>query len=116
MSQVAGATSSTVKSLLRSLFSVAFHSRTGLPLLLSAGFLLFDFHLRVDLQLQVNLLQQDVEEEDEQEDEDEQELEEVELSNHDVEEDGLEQEVSGLQGEEQEELPILIARPTFRGH
>ena len=35
-----------MKSLLLTLFDIAFRSRTSLPLLVSAGFMLLDLHLR----------------------------------------------------------------------
>ena len=43
------------KNLLLALFDIAYHSRLGLPLLLSAGFMLFDLHLRLEVEFEANV-------------------------------------------------------------
>lgn len=41
----------SLRSSILSLFSVAYNSRCSLPLLISAGFMLLDLHIRLDLEI-----------------------------------------------------------------
>jgi hypothetical protein len=45
------------KNLLLALFDIAYHSRLGLPLLVSAGFMLFDLHLRLEVEFEAHVQQ-----------------------------------------------------------
>ena len=44
-----------MKSLMLRLFALAFKSRVSIPLLLSVAFLLTDFHVRAELQIEARL-------------------------------------------------------------
>ena len=44
-----------MKSLMLKLFELAFKSRVSIPLLLSVAFLLTDFHVRAELQIEARL-------------------------------------------------------------
>jgi len=44
-----------MKSLMLRLFELAFKSRVSIPLLLSVAFLLTDFHVRAELQIEARL-------------------------------------------------------------
>ena len=62
------------KNFLLSLFDIAFRSRHSLPLIISAGFMLFDFHLRLEVDVEAGINNQDDEDEEtdeEQSDDDE---------------------------------------------
>lgn len=47
-------TTTATKSLLLTLFDIAFRSRVGLPLLISAGFMLFGLHLRLEVEIEAH--------------------------------------------------------------
>ncbi len=51
---------------LPALFGLAFRSRVSLPLLVSAGCMLLDLHLRLDVEIEANIVEQEVEEEEEE--------------------------------------------------
>ncbi len=48
------------RGLLSALFHIAFKSRLCLPLLISAGFMLLDLHLRLDVEIEANVVEQEV--------------------------------------------------------
>jgi len=89
-----------LKSLLLTLFSVAFRSRLILPLAVTATFMLLDVRVRLDLELEAHFQGQEVVEEEEEEEDAHEELSDAE------------------EVEEILDVPanLAIARPTFRGH
>lgn len=44
-------------SLMLRLFDIAFHSRCSLPLLISIGFMVFDLHLQIELEVEAHVQQ-----------------------------------------------------------
>ena len=63
------------KPLFLRLFDIAFKSRTSLPLLLSAGFMLLDFHLRLDVEVEARVIEQPANDNDNDDEEEEEEEE-----------------------------------------
>ena len=81
MSQVLASSSSgnPTKSFLLTLFDFAFRSRLLLPLLVSAGFMLFDLRIRLEVEFQAHVRRQPEDEDrEEEEEEDNHELQEEE--------------------------------------
>jgi hypothetical protein len=56
-------TRGAAKNLLLTLFDIAFRSRHSLPLLVSAGFMLFDLHLRLEVEFEARVQHQEEPEE-----------------------------------------------------
>jgi len=48
----------SLRSSLLSLFNVAYNSRCSLPLLISVGFMLLDLHMRLELEIEANVVQE----------------------------------------------------------
>jgi len=46
----------SLRSSLLSLFNVAYNSRCSLPLLISVGFMLLDLHMRLELEIEANVV------------------------------------------------------------
>ncbi len=57
---------SAARSLLLTLLRFAYKSQVRLPFLISTAFMLFDLHLRLDVEVDARIIEQDVEEEEEQ--------------------------------------------------
>ena len=63
----------TLKQGLMALFDLAFKTRTSLPMLLSAAFMLFDLHFRLEVEVEARIgFQQQHENEEQQVENDEQ--------------------------------------------
>jgi len=60
----------TVRATLLSLFSVAYQSRCSLPLLISAGFMILDIHMRLELEIEARVQPEVAAEDSEPEEED----------------------------------------------
>jgi len=43
---------------LLTLFKLAYRSRLSLPILVSAGFMLFDLHMRLEIEMEAHILQE----------------------------------------------------------
>ena len=67
MSEITGGSHliSSSKSFLLTIFDVAFRSRLSLPLLISAGFMLFNIQVRLELELEADVQRLPEEEEEE---------------------------------------------------
>lgn len=48
----------SLRSSLLSLFNVAYNSRCSLPLLISVGFMLLDLHMRLELEIEANVVEE----------------------------------------------------------
>ena len=57
----------SLRATLLSLFSVAYHSRCSLPLLVSVGFMVLDLHMRLELEIEARVQPEVAEEQEEQE-------------------------------------------------